>query len=120
MTGRMVIVLVCTISVLLGSRHRLAVYMAEETLVILSVIAVGSIAVLFLQILFILLREGLRFGFRWLAEKSHGPGEFARRQLIHAKTLRSQSLGHELSKHGATGSRIHAPENTPRMFRWLR
>jgi hypothetical protein len=104
----------------LGMRHRLAVYMAEETFVVLSVIAIGTIAMLFILILFALLCEGLRFGFRWLVDKSHGLGDFARRPLTHAKQLRSQSLGHELSKRGVAGSRIHAPENTAAMFRWLR
>jgi len=113
-------VLLIAIIVPLGMRHRLAVYMAEETFVVLSVIAIGIVALLFIQILFTLLHEGLRFGFRWLADKSHGPGEFARRPLTHAKQLRSQSFGHELSKRGVAGSKIPAPENTAAMFRWLR
>ena len=113
-------VLLFTIIPLLGIRYRLAVYMAEETLVILSLIAVGTITVLFVQILVILLLEGVRLGSRWLGDTLQGSGEFAQRPLTRAKPLRSQSLEHDLSNHDVAGSRIHAPENMPSMFRWLR
>jgi hypothetical protein len=120
MKRKILSVLLFAIIVPLVMRHRVAVYMAEETFVVLSVVAISIIALLFIHIVFTLLREGLRLGFRWLADKTRGSGEFARPPLKHAKASRSQSLGHGLSKHGVAGSRIHAPEDAPGTFRWLR
>jgi len=87
----------------LGIKHRLIIYIAEETLAVVSVVAFGVIILLLVRILVALSLEGLRTGFCYMADKFRGMAETPGNRLTTAKPLRS--IEHEPSKDGISGSR---------------
>jgi ABC-type microcin C transport system permease subunit YejB len=89
MKWKTIFVLLYAMTVAFGIRHRLVVYIVEESFVVVFVVGLGITALLFVLTLFVLFCEGGRRGFHWLVDKSRGACGRARHQVTRPKPLRS-------------------------------
>jgi hypothetical protein len=91
-----------------ASRRRLAVFLIEESIVVLFVLAVGIVVLLAVYVVLAVLRAGARSGFRRVAARLRGSHELGHQQA-NRKAMRSSSLSSKLSTEGVAHSKIQVP-----------
>jgi len=69
-------------------RHKLAVFMIEESLVVLFAVAAGMMAFLFVFAVFTLLRACARLTFQWLVARLRRTGGLGEHQQARPKPVR--------------------------------